>query len=74
MTTINVTSVFIHILLFFIIYNIIYWFYTLNESEKDKKLYRVLSVFASLFMTTAIILVYKVLYILYSHTHFTFTF
>lgn len=76
MTTINinVTSLFINILLFFILYNITYWWYTLNDSESFKKQYRASNVIASLFMTTVIILLGKVIYYIYSHSHFTFTF
>jgi hypothetical protein len=76
MTTINinVTSVFIHILLFFIIYSSIHWYFKLNDTPVERDRYRLANIFSSLLTSIFIFILCKVLYHFYSHSHFTFTF
>ena len=76
MTTINinVTSVCIYIIVFFILFAIAYWYITLDEGSRHRKMYRVANILWSCLAATYIILMFECIRYIFSHIHFTFTF
>ena len=80
MTTINIniTQVFIYTLVFSILWRIIYFYITFDESQREKRTYRKANIFLSCAWSILIIvifyLLYHLVYDIFSNVHFTFTF
>ena len=76
MTTINinVTSVCIHMIVFFILFAIAYWYITLDEGARQRKMYRTANILWSSLFSTYIILMFECIRYIFSHIDFTFTF
>ena len=80
MTTINIniTQVFIYTLVFSILWRIIYFYITFDESQREKRTYRKANIFLSCVWSILIILIFYLLYHLvydiFSNVHFTYTF
>lgn len=75
MTTINVnvTSVCIYIIVFFILFAIAYWYITLDEGSRQRKMYRVANILLSSLMSITLILLGRIIYYIFSNIHFTYT-
>ena len=70
---INITSWCIHIIVFFILFAIAYWYVTLEEGAKHRRMYRVANILWSSIVSMFFILLAKGLYHIFTNTHFIFT-
>lgn len=70
---INITAIFIYILVFIILYNISYWYITLTDSRKEIEMYKFANRLCSILTSIFIILIFKGAHYLFSNTHLTFT-
>jgi hypothetical protein len=71
--TINITELFIYILVFIILYNICYWYITLTDSRKVIEMYKFTNRIFSVLVSILIILLFRGAYILFSFVHITYT-